>query len=229
MGNITSLQIYKIIEQQEEQEDFLTKERHAEEANLNLITMNKEQVIFSEKGKAFSRSLYSYTSSYCKDINENEKRARLLLIANEELFDDFKSYVMSKASKARKEEYKVAFADTDFINDVKNLLKIKSLEYKEELQMKGQRGFYSPKAQRLYSIMSFQRNARKYEHESINTAKKYYSHLNDGRKVLLSESQMNQLINGLKPVLKEIADNTLGEYRQLYVELHNPNEIKRLS
>ena len=37
-------------------------------------------------------------------------------------------------------------------------------------------------------------------------------------KVLLSESQMNQLINGLKPVLKEIADNTLGEYRQLYVE-----------
>lgn len=55
MGNITSLQIYKIIEQQEEQEDFLTKERHAEEANLNRI---KNKSFSVKKGK---RSAEVYT------------------------------------------------------------------------------------------------------------------------------------------------------------------------
>lgn len=208
----------------EEQENELMKERFEEEANICLLAkLNKTDIAQSEYKDDYSRKLLSRINWFYKSIEDENKDVNFLLINNNDTLESFKEYLLGKVKGEEKEEYELMFKEQSFINDVKNLLKLKSFEHKQQRELEGISAFFSARAKRESSLLMARKEGRSRMHESVQRSIKTYHNLASGREKL-SPEQMEQF---LEVILKEM-DNVLLETNNNVLSIDFEEENKML-
>jgi len=216
---------YKSLLAIQEQENVLEKERFEEEANLYLMTtLNKSDVFQSTLGKKYARKLMSRVNNFYKSIEETEKDTAFLLINNDSTFEQFEEYLLTRVKGKEKQGYEQAFMDRGFVNDVKNLIRIKSYEHKQQRNMEGRVSFFSPEAQRQNSILAIMKANRSFAHEANSRVGKVYLTLTDGTQGTLNPCQLEQFKKVTIPIFEDIISREVNKKLRL-----TPSNLKQLS
>lgn len=196
-----------IVEQMNMQND-LVKEQFEEESHMILISkLNKSDIFMSKYKDEYARKLMSRVNNYYKSIEDEVKDTTLMLINIDDTLDKFKGYLLERVKGQEKQDYEEMFHDLSFVNDVKNLLRLKSYEHKQQRELEGLIGFVSSKAKCASSIAMVMKNNRAKLHESMARVGKVYLTLADGTKQTLTSQQLNQII----PIMTEPIEDLILE------------------
>lgn len=215
---------FKDIKQQLEAQTASKRERDEEEANMILISkLNKSDVLTSKYKDQWARKLMSRVNNYYKSIEEEVKDTTLLLVNIDDTFDKFKGYLLERVKGKERQEYEEMFLDRDFQNDVKNLLRLKSYEHKQQRELEGTVGFISPRAKCASSIAMVMKNNRSKLHESMARVGKVYLTLADGTKEALTKEQINQIIPIMTEPIEELLLSQMGNI--LSIENSQPEKL----
>lgn len=197
---------------QRQQQNELAREQYEEEAHMILISkLNKSDIIQNEKAKVLSRKLMSRVNNFYKSIEENEKDTKFLMINNDTTLEDFKEYLLSKTKLTEREEYETAFRDQKFVNDIKNLLRLKSYEHKQDRELQGNVSFFSARAKCASSIAMVIKSNRTKLHESMARAGKVYLTMADGTQQALTNEQLQQIMPAMTAPIEKLMMEQMGD------------------
>ena len=211
---MTNKEKFAMILQQRENENYLFKERNAEEEYLFLITMNKKDVCTSEEAigeNGLFKSITSHMARWYKQIEDNTEKTETFLICSiEETLNKFRDYIVDKLKGDKLKDFELAWNNHDFKNDVRNLLVYKAFEHKGEMKKKGGVGFLSPKAGRNFSLLTIQKSNRNFMHEGYNRGSKILMNTLEENNVNLTNENIEKILKTSKEAFFASGISMLG-------------------
>lgn len=203
--NIVNRDVFLAIQAQKQQQKELAREIHAEDSYLYLITLNKKDVIFSDRGKQLANSLHAHMSNWYKSMEGEARDCAFLISGIDATFDMFENYILNKAKGKKKDEFETAFNDPEFVRDVKNLLIVKAYEHKGQMLLEGRDGFCSANAARAFGFNKMLQDSRGFSHEATNRLAKCSFTMLDGTRQTFTPEQLKQIQGAMELAIEDVA------------------------